>query len=125
MTEENNVREGFDFENHRLQAIEKYQKVRPLYEEYASIIRNILAEAFNAEAIKIHSIEARAKTIDSFGKKAATPSSDDPNKPYYPTPLSDITDLAAVRVIVFFPRTLDVVDTILRTQWGPGTSIKL
>ncbi len=117
MTQQGDIKEGFDFENHRLQAIEKYQKVRPLYAEYVSVIRNVLSEAFNAQAIKIHSIEARAKAIDSFGDKAATPSPDDPNKPYYPTPLSDITDLAGVRVIVFFPRTLDVVDTIIRTQF--------
>lgn len=117
MTEENDVKEGFDFENHRLQAIEKYQKIRSLYAEYSCAIRNVLSEAFNARVIKIHSIEARAKTIDSFGNKVATPSPHDPNKPYYPNPLSDITDLAAIRVIVFFPRTLDVVDSIIRTQF--------
>jgi putative GTP pyrophosphokinase len=117
MTEQNDVKEEFDFENHRLQAIEKYQKVRPLYAEYAGVIRNILSEAFNVQSIKIHSIEARAKAINSFGVKAATPDPDDPNKPYYPNPISDITDLAGVRVIVFFPRTLDVVDSIIKTQF--------
>ena len=117
MTEQNDLKEEFDFENHRLQAIEKYQKVWPLYTEYASVIRNILSEAFNAQDIKIHSIEARAKAIDSFGDKAANPSPNDPNKPHYPTPLSDITDLAGIRVIVFFPRILDVVDATIRTQF--------
>jgi len=117
MTEQNDAKEAFDFESHRLQAIEKYQKVRPLYTEYANVIRNVLSEAFNAQLIKIHSIEARAKAIDRFGDKAATPSPDDPNKPYYPNPLSDITDLAGIRVIVFFPRTLDMVDSIIRTQF--------
>jgi putative GTP pyrophosphokinase len=111
------VMERFDFDGHRLQAIDKYRKVRSLYEEYASVIRNILFEAFDAQSIKIHSIEARAKTIDSFGDKAATPARDDPNKPYYPNPLSDITDLTGVRVIVFFPRTLDLVDSIIKAQF--------
>ena len=74
MTEQNDVQIGFDFDTHRLQAIEKYQKVRPLYAEYASVIRNVLSEAFNAQFIKIHSIEARAKAINSFGDKAASPS---------------------------------------------------
>jgi len=103
MTEDNNVRESFDFENHRLQAIEKYQKVRPLYSEYAGVIRNILSEALKAKGIAIHSIEGRAKAIDSFGAKAAAPLPADPNKPYYPEPLLNITDLTGVRVIVFFP----------------------
>jgi putative GTP pyrophosphokinase len=114
--QDNNI-ERFDFDRHRLQAIERYQKVRSLYEEYASVIRNILSEAFDAQSIKIHSIEARAKTIDSFGNKTATPSLDDPNKPYYSDPLLDITDLTGVRVIVFFPRTLDLVDNIIKTQF--------
>jgi ppGpp synthetase/RelA/SpoT-type nucleotidyltranferase len=109
--------EEFDFDSHRLQAIENYRRIRPLHEEYASVIRNILSEAFNALSIKIHSIEARAKAIDSFGDKAATPAPDDPSKPYYPNPLSNITDLAGIRVIVFFPRTLDVVDGIIKMQF--------
>lgn len=117
MTDQNDAKEEFGFENHRLRAIEKYQKVRPLYAEYASVIRNVLSEAVNAQFIKMHSIEARAKTIDSFGNKAAMPSPDDPNRPYYPTPISDITDLAGIRVIVFFPRTLAVVNTIIRAQF--------
>lgn len=115
--QQDDVMERFDFDGHRLQAIEKYQKVRSLYEEYASVIRNILSEAFDAQSIKIHSIEARAKTIDSFGDKAATPARDNPNKPYYPNPLSDITDLTGVRIIVFFPRTLDLVDSIIKAQF--------
>lgn len=117
MIDNNDAKEEFNFEKHRLQAIEKYQKVRPLYEEFANVIRNILSEAFSAQYIKVHSIETRAKKIDSFGDKVATSASTDPNKPQYPNPLSDITDLAGIRVIVFFPRTLDVVDTTIRTQF--------
>lgn len=107
----------FDFDSHKLKAIEDYRTVRPLYEEYATVIRKVLLEAFNSLSIKIHSIEARAKTIDSFGDKAATPAPDDPNRPYYPVPLSNITDLTGIRVIVFFPRTLDVVDGVIKTQF--------
>jgi len=60
----------FDFANHSLQAIQEYQRIRPLYEEYANVIKNVLSEAFKAQRIKIHSIEARAKTLDNFGNKA-------------------------------------------------------
>ena len=35
-----------------------------------------------------------------------TPSDSDPNAPKYGDPLREITDLAAVRVITFFPRTV-------------------
>lgn len=109
--------EVFNFENHRLQAIQEYQRVRPLYEDYVNTIKNVLSEAFKAKCIKIHSIEARAKAIDSFGNKASMPSPDDPTRPYYPNPLSDITDLAGVRVIVFLPRTLGMVDSVIQAQF--------
>jgi len=117
MSELDDAKEDFDFENHRLQAIEKYQRVRPMYENYSNAIRNVLKEAFITKSIKIHSIEARAKEIDSFGDKASTPSPDDPHKPHYQNPLSDITDLTGVRVIVFFQNTLDIVDRIIREQF--------
>jgi len=117
MNERSDRTEEFDFENHGLQAIQEYQSVQPLYEEYANVIKNVLSEAFKAQRIKIHSIEARAKTLDSFGNKASMPSPDDPSSPYYPNPLSDITDLAGVRVIVFLPRTLDMVDGVIQAQF--------
>jgi len=109
--------EVFNFENHRLQAIQEYQRVRPLYEEYSNGIKNVLSEAFKTRHIKIHSIEVRAKAIDSFGNKASMPSPDDPNNPHYRNPLSDITDLAGVRVIVFLPRTLGMVDRVIQEQF--------
>lgn len=116
MTEQNDLKEEFDFENHRLQAIEKYQKVWPLYTEYASVIRNILSEAFNAQDIKIHSIEARAKAIDSFGDKAANPSlttqTSHTIQPPYP-----ISQIWLALELLFFPRILDVVDATIRTQF--------
>ncbi|MBA7655598.1 hypothetical protein ES703_63504 [subsurface metagenome] len=117
MNVENDLRGEFNFEQHRLEAIEQYRKVRHLYEEFAYVLRNILTEAFSTNRIKIHSIEARAKAIDSFGKKASAQSLQEPNRPRYLHPLSDITDLAGVRVITFFPRTLDLVDKIIRSKF--------
>lgn len=118
MNVENDLRGEFDFEQHRLEAIEQYRKVRHLYEEFTGVLRNILTEAFSTNRIKIHSIEARAKAIDSFGKKASEQSLQEPNRPRYLHPLSEITDLAGVRVITFFPRTLDIVDKIIRSEFN-------
>jgi len=109
--------DSFDFEAHRLRAIADFQKVEPLYKEFAEVLRNVLSEAFKANYIQVHSIEARAKAVTSFGRKASGPSEEDPNKPKYPNPLADITDLAGARVITFFPRTLQVVDSVLRREF--------
>lgn len=107
----------FDFEKHRLQAIAEYQKARPLYLEYADVVKNVLAETFKAKTIKVNSIERRAKTVDSFGRKAAVPRPDDPSQPRYKYPLSEVTDLAGVRVITFFPKTLEQADLVIRHEF--------
>jgi hypothetical protein len=36
----------FDFANHRLNAVQEYQLVRPLYEEYVTAIKNVVLEVF-------------------------------------------------------------------------------
>jgi len=117
MNEHPDSTQEFDFGNHKLHAIQEYQKIRPLYEEYVTVIRNVLSEVFKSRHINIHSIEVRAKEIASFGNKASMPSPVDPSKPYYPNPLFDITDLAGIRVIVFLPRTLDMVDNVIQSQF--------
>lgn len=107
----------FDFEEHKRQAIISYQKVRPLYEEFAEVVKNLLSQAFNASQIKVPSIEARAKPIDSFGRKASMPLPENPSKPQYTNPLLEITDLAGVRVITFFPKTIDLVEDTIESEF--------
>jgi len=107
----------FNFDQHRKDAETAYQKVRPVYAAFAEITQSILHEAINAAGVTVASIDARAKEIESFGKKAASISKEDSNKPKYPNPLENIKDLAGVRVITFFPRTLLDVDQIINQQF--------
>ena len=62
-------------------------------------------------------IEAHAKSIDSFGVKASTPANSDESRPKYSEPLNQITDLAGVRIITCFPRTIGQVDQTLRKEF--------
>lgn len=112
---------AFNIDEHREAAVRRYRYVKGLYQEFAEVIRHILGEAFNAASVKIHSIEARAKSIESFGKKAAQPSFSDPDRPRYKDPLAEMADIAGVRVITFFPKTLDEVD---RTVHGEFTVVQ-
>jgi ppGpp synthetase/RelA/SpoT-type nucleotidyltranferase len=100
---------SFDFETHRLKAIAEYQRIRPNYDEFSEVVRKILSEVFD---------EARAKEIESFGRKVLEPSETDPEEPKYPYPLTEITDLAGVRVITFFPRTLEEVGSIILSEFN-------
>jgi len=112
---------NFDFEVHRKSAVESYQRIRPIYEAFAETIKAILAQALDRAHIKVASIEARAKSIDSFGVKASTPSNRDESRPKYSDPLHQITDLAGVRIITFFPRTVSQVD---QTLWHEFTILE-
>jgi ppGpp synthetase/RelA/SpoT-type nucleotidyltranferase len=108
---------AFDFVAHRLAATESYQRVRSDYERFAETVRAILTEAFIRAGIKVASIEARAKSVDSFAEKAALPGDDDESRPKYANPMAEITDLAGVRVITFFPSTLAIVGNILKAEF--------
>lgn len=110
--------EIFDFDAHRNKSENEFQKIRPLYIAYAELVRHLLEEILSANVLKVASIDARAKEIDSFGKKASTRSLLDPNKPKYLDPLKEITDLAAVRIIAFLPKTLDEIDRVIKTEFS-------
>ena len=107
----------FDFEAHRMTAIKEYTPKYQLYQDFADVIRDILIKALAQIPLKVHSIEARAKTPENFSSKAAAPSEKNPNQPKYDQPLEQITDLAGVRVITFLPRTVDEVCKSIEDQF--------
>lgn len=86
------VTADFDFAAHASQAVDNYVQVRPLYDDFSSIVESILREAVDQAQVVVHSIESRAKDPDSFRKKASLPSSRDPNEPRYSSPTDQITD---------------------------------
>ncbi len=107
----------FDFESHRKNATEQYAKKRQLYDEFAGEIKNILTETIETRNLKINAIQSRAKEEKSFGKKAMTPNEQNPEEPKYKKPMSDITDLAEVRVITFFPSTVGEVCQLIQEEF--------
>ena len=108
---------AFDFKAHEQAAVTEYLKRHEFYADLASAMKRILEESLKRRNIKVHSVEARAKDPTSFGKKAAQPSTADPSRPKYPDPLAEITDLAAVRVITYFPSTLKDIDDMLSEEF--------
>ena len=67
--------------------------------------------------IKVQSVQHRAKNPSSFGHKAAIPSEEDPDAPKYPEPLKQITGLAGVRIITYFPGTVKDIDKLLSEEF--------
>lgn len=106
-----------DLSSHGLAARREYSHVRPEYEELATKVASILREAIRRRSLHPHSITFRAKDLDSFEEKAAKPDPDEPTKPNYPNPLSDIQDMAGVRVTTYFLSDVDVVDAIINEEF--------
>ena len=109
--------EQFNFAEHRRTAVEEYLRVRPRYEAFAQAVREILVQALRAADTTVNSVEARAKEPESFGAKAEALSENDPRAPKYQHPLDEITDLAGVRIITFFPRTVVSVGACIREEF--------
>ncbi len=118
--------EAFDFEAHRQKAIDAYNTEQGHFSDCATAVRSVVETALAAEKIVVHSIDARVKPVDSFGRKAAARSESDPTQPKYAEPLKEIMDLAGVRVITYLldavkqanrviEREFDVIEKTQRT----------
>jgi putative GTP pyrophosphokinase len=107
----------FDFKAHGKEAVTAYLPLQSHYRDLALVVKRILLEAVRQSSVKVHSVEAREKNPESLSRKAAQQSSEDPSKPKYDDPLKQITDLAAVRVITFFPGTLQQVDRLIEHEF--------
>jgi putative GTP pyrophosphokinase len=107
----------FDFERHRRLAVDQYTGVRELYRDCAHAVRGVLDVALQVEQIRVNSVEARGKSVASFGEKAEAQRDGSANQPKYPDPLNEITDLAGVRVITFLPDHVDAVGTLVEREF--------
>ncbi|WP_315751415.1 hypothetical protein [Bradyrhizobium sp. SZCCHNS3055] len=98
---------------HADKAVAEYLRIQPFYGDLADVVSRIIRESIASREIKIHSVQSRAKSAESFSTKAATPSDQNPEEPKYRNPLQEITDLAGVRVITHFLSTLVDIDAML------------
>ncbi|MEU7673857.1 hypothetical protein AB0C42_03470 [Micromonospora taraxaci] len=94
-----------------------YEAVHGLYEDFARSVGSVLRASLSASEVVVLSVTPRVKAPDSFERKAARPSQDDPTKPKYTDPLNQITDKAAVRVITYFLSVLKDVSRVVHEQF--------
>lgn len=119
--ENNDAREAealsFDFDAHRRQAVERYQSVEGLYTDFARAVYSVITTCLANNGIKVHSVDHRAKSPESFGQKAGQAADGNPGQPKYADPFREITDLAGVRVITYFPSTEARVDSLIANEF--------
>lgn len=102
---------------HADRALRAYERVRPRYVRCAGKVQDMLTGLLDEEQINYQSVAARAKTRESFRRKAARPSPDDPTRPKYRQPLSAITDLMGARVITYLPESVDRVCEVVAREF--------
>lgn len=105
-------------DTHAQAAVSDYLRLQPFYESLAGVVGRIAEECLNKRRIKFLSVQHRAKDPISFERKSAIPSEIDANLPKYKEPLKEITDLAGVRIITFFPGTLIEVDQAIADEFA-------
>jgi len=113
MTSFDRSNNSFDFDAYLQRAVTEYQRKKADYEGYANEIANLLEKAFRARQIPFASIEKRAKRTESFKEKASRRSLENLDLPRYLHPLIDIEDLAGIRVITYFLKTIEDVDKVI------------
>lgn len=88
----------------------EYDSLEPLYRDFASTLCVLLERILKQELIQVHGLTHRPKDKAELGRKLAGPSKDYLN-------LSDVTDLAGVRVTTYFANDVDRVAQIVEREF--------
>lgn len=92
--------------------INKYiRELKDKYEGLSFTIQDLLSSILKSNGIMPHSVTNRAKSPDSLKEKITRDSKD------YKDPLSEITDLAGVRVITYFPTDVDKIYELIKKEF--------
>ena len=92
-----------------------YRETQHLYQSLCTRVQSLLRELLAAEEISAVQVDARAKDVHSLVEKIGRR----PGR--YPDPLNDITDLAGVRVIVYYASDVERVDTLIEREFHVDT----
>ena len=95
----------------------EYERERGRYHDFANDIVRLLQACLDEGKITYHTITGREKDPDSFERKAAKTSPDDPSAAKYSDPVHQITDKAAVRVTTYFLETVDEVLQVIKREF--------
>jgi putative GTP pyrophosphokinase len=97
-------------QNEYKRMMKEYDENFWLYSEYTTKLESLLKEILRSSDIKVHSVSSRCKDRDSFSVKTLSPDSK-----YIK--LSDITDIAGIRIITYFEDEVDKVAHIIEKEF--------
>ena len=91
------------------EAVDWYLKNGAIYEALAQRVERIVREVLDSAQINYHSIVNRAKSIDSYKRKASMPK--------YKDPRSEIFDMAGIRVITYTDSDAKEIHEIVKSTF--------
>lgn len=92
--------------------INEYTRVRqPTYRLFASRVQELLTSLLKSGGIECHSVTSREKDPSSFREKITREGKS------YVDPFEDVTDLAGVRLITYFPKDVDKILPIIEKEF--------
>lgn len=97
------------------QLVTQYVLTRPLYEEFTKKLVELLKVLLKVRNIDIHLIESRTKDVESFREKVSRASK------RYINPLEEVTDLAGIRIIVYYAEDLENVCKLIGDEFQIDT----
>ena len=100
----------------RPEIVQEYAVRHEFFVDYAAVVAAILRQSLEGASVRFLDVQSRGKDVDSFRDKASRVA-DDGVSLKYSDPMSQLTDLAACRVIVFFPKTIQQVENLLRAEF--------
>lgn len=92
-------------------ASEDYSKLRQDYEDFTSRLERLVQELIVKSKIDLHAVQSRAKSVESFRKKIERPGK------AYLNPLQEVSDLAGVRVILYYEEDVRKVCRLLEKEF--------
>jgi putative GTP pyrophosphokinase len=90
---------------------ERYRDSRVGFEAFCGETRRLVERLLEDGGIDVAQIESRTKTVDSFAEKVRRKSGK------YADPLAEMTDLAALRVIAYFPADVERIGGLLEEHF--------
>lgn len=89
-----------------------YERLRPNYVRMCDSVASLLSNLIAQEQIPIHTIDGRAKEVDSFREKVTR------DGKHYAEPLKEIMDLAGVRVVTHDKSARDRVCKLIEREFN-------
>ena len=91
--------------------VDSYANKRPVYDKFSAHLADLLRDLIRTAGIEVHAIEKRAKSVESFREKINRPGK------LYVNALQDVSDLAGIRVILYYEEDVRKVCRLLEREF--------